>query len=247
VREVEIDISHEHKPLSTYYVVMDPYNSLLSLITKLADVNIYVYGVFKLGNNVSSMIRCEFQDKNSYNILTKALRESDKVISLKVINKKPTSCFMVVEKKNCHFYDYTLGENRLILFPYVIKEGLRHFIIFTKKYNYTKDFYKEISIYGKIIKLKRINLDHALEWVESLKISDILRSMLTPMQLRVIEEAIKGGYYSWPRKSKMSELSRRLGISKTTISEHLRKGEQKLISLLLGHISKERNNIQLIS
>ena len=154
---------------------------------------------------------------------------------------------MVVEKKNCHFYDYTLGENRLILFPYVIKEGLRHFIIFTKKYNYTKDFYKEISLYGKIIKLKRINLDHALEWVESLKISDILRSMLTPMQLRVIEEAIKGGYYSWPRKSKMSELSRRLGISKTTISEHLRKGEQKLISLLLGHISKERNNIQLIS
>ena len=62
MREVEIDISHEHKPLSTYYVVMDPYNSLLSLITKLADVNIYVYGVFKLGNNVSSMIRCEFQD-----------------------------------------------------------------------------------------------------------------------------------------------------------------------------------------
>jgi predicted DNA binding protein len=52
---------------------------------------------------------------------------------------------------------------------------------------------------------------------------------LTPAQREVFEHARKVGYYEWPRKSSTRELAEDLGISKTTLLEHLRKAESRLL------------------
>ena len=52
---------------------------------------------------------------------------------------------------------------------------------------------------------------------------------LTTKQRQVFEHAREAGYYDWPRKSSTRELAADLDVSKTTLLEHLRKAESKLL------------------
>lgn len=54
-------------------------------------------------------------------------------------------------------------------------------------------------------------------------------SHLSERQREVFELAQREGYYTWPRKVSVSELAEQLDISKTTMLEHLRKAEAKLL------------------
>lgn len=52
---------------------------------------------------------------------------------------------------------------------------------------------------------------------------------LTPTQRKVFEHARESGYYQWPRGCSTRDLAADLDVSKTTLLEHLRKAESKLL------------------
>jgi predicted DNA binding protein len=52
---------------------------------------------------------------------------------------------------------------------------------------------------------------------------------LTAKQRDVFEHARESGYYEWPRNCDTRELAADLDVSKTTLLEHLRKAEAKLL------------------
>jgi DNA-binding CsgD family transcriptional regulator len=60
-----------------------------------------------------------------------------------------------------------------------------------------------------------------------------LLSKLTPRQRQMLLTAYALGYYDVPRRISSDELSRHLKVDKSTLAEHLRKAERKLIGSII--------------
>ena len=60
-------------------------------------------------------------------------------------------------------------------------------------------------------------------------------SQLTEKQRKVLIAAYNAGYYDVPRKTTSEELAKSLNLGDSTVVEHLRKAERKLISRLLDN------------
>lgn len=54
-------------------------------------------------------------------------------------------------------------------------------------------------------------------------------ALLTARQELIIEVAYKRGYFEYPKRIKMDELARIFDVSRSTMSEILRKGQQRII------------------
>ncbi|WP_258303469.1 helix-turn-helix domain-containing protein [Haloferax larsenii] len=62
--------------------------------------------------------------------------------------------------------------------------------------------------------------------------SDII-SLLTSRQMEVLTVAVEEGYYETPRGTTHEKIATKLGVATTTVSEHLRKIEQRVFSALV--------------
>ena len=77
----------------------------------------------------------------------------------------------------------------------------------------------------------------------SIETSSIMEnSIVSPQQLRVVKAAWNAGWYANSRSLKMTDLAREIGLSRSTVSEHLNRVETELVRLLLdsvGSLEKE--------
>lgn len=61
-----------------------------------------------------------------------------------------------------------------------------------------------------------------------------LTALLTDRQQEILETAIELGYYDVPRRATHADIADELGVSSTTIGEHLRKIESRMLTEITG-------------
>jgi HTH DNA binding domain len=100
----------------------------------------------------------------------------------------------------------------------------------------------KVEVIGKEVDMKKL-LEYANRWSNTYKILGLTSvdtkaesplSKLTVKQRQALLTAFALGYYDVPRRISSEDLSRHLNADKSTIVEHLRKAERKLIDGIIA-------------
>uniref|UniRef100_A0A7C3SMH2 HTH bat-type domain-containing protein n=1 Tax=Thermofilum pendens TaxID=2269 RepID=A0A7C3SMH2_THEPE len=221
---------------AVYRVAMRPTHSVLAEVSRIPGVSVYVYSVVKAGDKAHTLVRCSLPDsRNAFQKVMETISRRDEVLEYRLIEKRSSSCTLLLTKNMCEFYEYTVAVERHTFFPYMIRKGVRSFYLMTAEN--PEELRRSLSRYGAVLSLEKMPLENTLEEVGRSILLSSLEGLLTPLQRRVLSEALRRGFFEWPRRVSLEELSRELGVSKVTLSEHLRRGERKLLRYLLDGLS----------
>ena len=64
-----------------------------------------------------------------------------------------------------------------------------------------------------------------------------LKKLLTENQTRLLQSAIKSGYYDWPKKAKLQDLAKKHGKSYQAFQDALHRAESKVMKQLLAEMT----------
>ena len=137
-----------------------------------------------------------------------------------------------LSKQNIKKKEYTALYNPELLYivsGHYDKEGFEIWEIACWNRNVLENVIKLIknaknTTYFKILKFKK-------EPVKKIYLPKLF-SKLSKKQEEVYTLAIKEGYYKYPRQTTLDKLAKTMKISKSTLQEHLRKAEAKIIPFL---------------
>lgn len=102
----------------------------------------------------------------------------------------------------------------------------RRSVITADRREYTILFFRREDLRAMIDEFRQIG-DVALEKLSKFHGST---NTLTDRQFEVLECALEEGYFEWPRDADSETVSGKLGISRATFLEHLRKAQSKLLT-----------------
>lgn len=112
----------------------------------------------------------------------------------------------------------------------------RHGILLQTPLEYTAEGALRMTVVGELDAIQRavpelprglhLELEHVSDYRPS---QPGLYDRLTTAQQRVLEAAVEHGYYEDPRAIGYRELAEALGLSPTTVGEHLRKAEATIV------------------
>lgn len=116
--------------------------------------------------------------------------------------------------------------------PVAIKpDGYQYIEVASWRKEVLTKFVKDISSFGKI---------HS-QSIKQEKLTDIyiphLFPSLSPKQKEVILLAFSNGYYTYPKGTDIDMLAKALKLAPSTVQEHLRKAEAKLMPFLLENLT----------
>ena len=145
--------------------------------------------------------------------------------------------------------DYVMAEDAIsqiinendcwYLQPNEMREGWEHFRVYSYSRNNLQLLVGAIESIGGESRIESI---HPMEvgglWEPLLPASSILAG-LTSKQLNAISEALAMGYFEEPSRVNAVELARKLGVSRSTFSEHLRKAERKILINIFSSIRSQ--------
>jgi predicted DNA binding protein len=168
--------------------------------------------------------RIEFQDKN---FGVKDLLDS-RFKEIQVLEKEKNGSAYIVFIRGRPKMSHTLEliKNGGYLFsPMEIREG-------KLRLTFLGDAKQVKDLLGRV---KKLRANYRIISVSDAKFSpNSPLTRLTEKQRRVLISAFKSGYFDVPKKINSVQLSKELGLGSSTVIEHLRKGERRLLAGILS-------------
>jgi len=91
----------------------------------------------------------------------------------------------------------------------------------------------EVNLKKFLDVIKHLGEIKSISFTKAIFNEQTILSCLTDKQKEILIAAKKNGYYSYPRKINSQELSEKIGLSKPTVVQHLRKAEVRLVANIL--------------
>ncbi len=221
-------------------------------IVKLTDLTESVE-IVVLGANVSEI-------NNGYERIYITVRGENKYDMIKAIENiqkiKYVKAFRILSKKNneARVYMYitktrameaSVKLDAMPIAPWVSVDGVERWILgfpSRKQVHEYISLIKEQDIIENII-IREIPddliMESSLRFLATLDLISSIRK-LTDSQLNILKIALQNGYYEWPRRTNIVELSSRLNVSRAAITKLLRRAEYKVIKGILEFVKNNQ-------
>lgn len=153
---------------------------------------------------------------NNFDNIIEEMKSHPSLVKLDLFSKGPDYCLINVKTKDPYLLVSLIKSEVLLEYPIRVQNGWTIWKVISNREKISK-LAEKLKEKGVIYKLKQIS-----------RYKD--KVSLTKRQTEVFDLALKLGYYEIPRKITLSELAKKIKISKSTLSEILRRITKKKIS-----------------
>jgi predicted DNA binding protein len=154
--------------------------------------------------------------------LIRVLKDSENVRSVDLVRVEPHRTICTVTSKNCPVCPALLGLDCFILSATTNGTGQMEWSLLLNDGARLEKITDRLTSEG---------VKHSLLEVKRLS----SRKALTLRQEQVLEMALQLGYFDFPRKTNLAQLSRKLAITQGTLSEILRRAEKNALTERFSH------------
>ena len=151
-----------------------------------------------------------------FNLSARTLREA--VFTVSLVNFTP------------HVTRFILESRGFFITPVTVFDGKESWSIVLSDEDAKKSLFNKLDQIGdvtidKVQRIDSLSMALPLEYVN-----------LTDRQSEALKRAYGNGYYDFPKKTSSREVAESMGISQSTLLEHLNKAEHKIIGKLVHHM-----------
>ncbi len=123
------------------------------------------------------------------------------------------------------YHALVLDAKTFFVRPFVLKGGYEYWTVASWEKSALTRLYRKFGKTGQKSQVELLSLKKA---PVDLFVPDALQR-LGSVQTRVLQEAVRDGYYGYPRGTSLKGLAKKLKLSPATVREHLRKAEGKIV------------------
>ena len=196
-----------------------------------------VVGIKPIKNSYSAEVsiwKTIAPDENTLNGFLDELSKHPKTLKLEILFKNKNTARillttrwegMIMEKISKYNVWFDKGVE--------MSKGFDHFKVYADKGKGLGSMFSELKEVGEL-------KVHSVKNIDKISTdSETIKSLLTPKQLEALIVADKHGYYSWPRKTKLSDLAGKLKMSRQGFQDNLRAAETKLLPFIIKKLKED--------
>lgn len=216
------------------------------LVENLKDANIVVTGA-----NVAEISRGYEKIYvvllGSNDVIDKAIQKIEDyklVRSYEVIQKKKGFAKIQMNITRTKTMEASVFLDATPLAPWIAKEGYERWTLGFHSKKLLNEFVSRVNEFDYIEKSRveevpdELIAEFSMNYLVALNLLTIELGKLTSKQLGLLRLALESGYYEWPRKINIVELSEELGISRAAVTKLLRRAEKRIIHSALKYLNK---------
>ncbi len=183
-----------------------------------------------------------YGEENDLKKVENYLPEVERALGTNTVYKsvnKNRMAVMISCRCNIHNSTIRMAESKNLLWqaPVSYENGGENLTVISPTSENIDSLFKDFMEIGKAnISMKRSIDPELVRDVYTLSISDLFSGM-TEKQIRYIISSISMGYYSIPRKADLKDVADANGISDSTMQEHLKKAENKIMTSLYPYLN----------